>query len=689
MSPGAQPLVRITVLLALIGALTPPARAADAPAKAAGPLTIEEATARPVSWGLDLSPSGRYLAALRHEEEMDLIVVADLDNETSIPFVHPVPNGDVKWVGWTSDDRVLFAAQFWLDGAGSVVPVKQLKNRYALPFVRLFALDRDGQNLVMLFAGNGQALRTFNLGRVTAFLPDDPRHVVMPAWTDSFDLFKVDVYTGKSERLATGKVGTRLWFTDREGLPAFRIDVNVWGTVAYVYARKGAMTADPDDLEWEKIRTVRLSDEENKAKPDFYPLVSGPEPNTYYVAARPEGADTIGIYLYDFVAEKYLKTLASEPGVDIGSVLVDADSRAYLGVEYYTDRKIARLVDPKLKAHFAALDKYFGGEVDLYLYDFSDDQTAWLLYTEGPRDRGSWHVYRLKDKYVREVSHFYPATDPKRLGTKRVLRYKARDGMEIMGYLTVPPGQPAGAKPPLIMLPHGGPEARDDFGFDPLVQLLATRGYQVFQPNFRGSAGFGKRFLDAGRREWGGAMQDDLTDAFEYLVKNGYAERDRACIVGASYGGYAALAAATMTPDLYRCAVSIAGVSDLTRQLKFWRRKFSGDKEMLEYVKDRRGDPKADKAMLEARSPVSLAQAVKIPVLLIHGEDDGIVAPVQSEVMEKALRKAGKDVRLVTIEDAGHSPDRDARKLFYAPMLEFVEKHLPVKPAAAAQSPSP
>jgi dipeptidyl aminopeptidase/acylaminoacyl peptidase len=680
--------MRITTFLVFLCALALPARAADSPAKPLEPLTIEEATPKAVSWGLNLSPSGRYLAALRHEDKMDLIVVADLDNETAIPFVHPVPNGDVKWAGWASDDRLLFAAQFWLDGGGRIVPFDELKYRNASPVGRLFAIDRDGQNLVMLFAGNGPALRTINLTRVTDFLPNDPRHIVMPAWTSSFDLFKVDVYTGKSELIAEGTQGTRLWFTDRDGQPAFRLDVSWLGSLAYVYARKGPMPADPDDLEWEKIHTIRLRDEENRAAPDFYPLYPGPEPNSYYVAARPEGADTIGIYLYDFVAKQYLKTLASEPGVDIDIVLVDPDTRAYVGVEYYADRKVTRLVHPKLKAHFSALDKYFGGEVDLYVSDQAYDQSAWLLYTVGPRDRGSWHLYRLKDRDVREISHLFPVIDPKRLGTTRVLRYKARDGLEIMGYLTVPPAQPAGAKPPLIMLPHGGPEARDDYGFDPLVQLLVTRGYQVFRPNFRGSSGFGKRFLDAGAREWGGAMQNDLTDAFEYLVKSGHAERDRACIVGGSYGGYAALAAATMTPDLYRCAVSIAGVSDLLEQVYVWRRRLADDKETWANVKQRLGDPKADKAMLEARSPVRLATAVKVPVLLIHGEDDGVVPVEQSEMMDKALRKAGKDVRLVKLKDVGHSPDRDGWKLVYAPLLEFVEKHLPVTPPATTQ-PSP
>lgn len=215
--------------------------------------------------------------------------------------------------------------------------------------------------------------------------------------------------------------------------------------------------------------------------------------------------------------------------------------------------------------------------------------------------------------------------------------------------------------------------------------MLASRGYQVFQPNFRGSSGFGKRFADAGKRQWGGAMQDDLTDAFEFLVKTGVASRDRACIVGASYGGYAALAAATQTPELFRCAVSIAGISDLPKFLKFDRRRFRDDPAAWAYVRRQIGDPDDDETMLESHSPARRVSAVANPVLLIHGDDDGRVPVEQSELMDKALRKAGKDVRFVKLKDEGHNLGDEGWKLAYPAILEFLEKYLPV----AAVPPSP
>ncbi|MGH8481373.1 MAG: alpha/beta hydrolase family protein [Nevskiaceae bacterium] len=495
-------------------------------------------------------------------------------------------------------------------------------------------------------------------------------------------------YTGGSQRIARGVSGTYLWFTDRDGYPAFRVDGSYVRARAHIYARKGPGNVPEDELEWEKVDTINFRDEQNESAPDFYPLYAGPEPNTYYVSARPEGADTSGIYLYDFIARKYLKTLATEPGIDIQHMYVDGRTREFLGVTIHADRRIIRLADPKLQAHFNALDKYFG-EADVYLDGYDSTMENWLVYAVGPRDRGNWHVYRLKDRYVREVAHYRPAIDLKRLGTTRVVRYQARDGLEIMGYLTTPPMVAKGGKPPLIMLPHGGPEVRTHYQFDGLVQLLASRGYQVFQPNFRGSSGFGKRFADAGKRQWGGAMQDDLTDALAFLVESGRAARDQACILGASYGGYAALAGATLTPDLYRCAVSLAGISDLTKHLRADKRAMRGNSEGWEYVKRQIGDPDDDKAMLEARSPARLAAAVKIPVLLIHGERDARVLIEQSELMEKALRKAGKDLRLLRLEESGHAFDDDEQKVAYRAILEFLDEHLPTGIAAPPASPEP
>lgn len=250
--------------------------------------------------------------------------------------------------------------------------------------------------------------------------------------------------------------------------------------------------------------------------------------------------------------------------------------------------------------------------------------------------------------------------------------------MEITGYLTLPPN--AGAGPfPLVLLPHGGPEMRDLFTYDRDAQFLATRGYAVFRPNFRGSSGFGRAFAEAGYGEWGGRMQDDLTDAVAYLTASGLADPARVCIMGISYGGYAALAGAAFTPDTYRCAISIAGVSDLAEQARYVIRE--GDAEEADYIRRSIGDPRVDRDRLMARSPVAHASNIHIPVLLMHGDQDGIVQVEHSRRMARALRQAGADIRYVEVAGEGHPywSDKD-QTTFYAEVEAFLARNLPASP---------
>ena len=662
-----------------------PAAAPAAPEKITGPLTMAEAQTEPFSWSASLSPSGRYLAVARRKDQLDYLLIADLQDETVKPFTYPVPYGGVRWVTWVTDDRLLFAAEFLVSREGT--PSTLFRNHTGHDngnALRLIAIDRDGKNMAMLFAKNAEALNTVNLTHAS-LLRNDPKHVVAPAWENGrYSLFLVDIDTGASQVIAKGNPYTFRWFADLDGHPAFRLDRNLLDTVAQVYARKGPADAAPGDVDWDLITTYRLRDEDYKASPEFFPVGPGPDANTYYVSARPDGVDASEVYLYDFAAKKYLKTVAAEPGIDIEAVITGKNDGVFHGSMFYADHHVTRRVDPKDQATVDALQKYFGDEVDVYVEDYV--QGTWLIYTTGPRDPGSWHVYREKDKNVRELVRALPL-DPSRLGTGKVVHYKARDGLDIMGYLTLPPNAKPGVPPPLVMFPHGGPEDRDTAGFDPFVQLLASRGYAVFQPNFRGSSGFGKKFADAGKRHWGTAMQDDLTDGFEYLVKNGFAAHGRACIVGFSYGGYAALAAATQTPDLYRCAVSYAGISDLPEFLTYKKRARGAMSELWTYMKRQVGDPDTDEAMLVAHSPDRLAAAVTAPVLLLHGKEDKNVPREQSELMANALGKAGKQVELIEIENTHHIPAREGWQQIGNAVIAFLEKNLPVDaPAPVAAS---
>jgi dipeptidyl aminopeptidase/acylaminoacyl peptidase len=287
----------------------------------------------------------------------------------------------------------------------------------------------------------------------------------------------------------------------------------------------------------------------------------------------------------------------------------------------------------------------------------------------GPKDPGSHYFIDLKAGTIELASRSQPAIAAGELGDMRTVQYAAQDGTRLTGYLTLPPGR--GPKNlPLVVMPHGGPESRDWISFHGWAQVLANRGYAVFQPNFRGSGGFGRAFAEAGHRQWGRLMQSDVSDGVSALIKDGTADAGRICIVGASYGGYAALAGGALTPQVYKCVVSIAGVSDLVEMVDAVRRETGSDSLTYKYWVKRVGDPSTDSAQMRSVSPSEHAADFRAPVLLVHGKDDGIVPLKQSLTMERALKSAGKSVKLVEIPLEGHHFARASSRLTLFKELE-------------------
>jgi len=277
------------------------------------------------------------------------------------------------------------------------------------------------------------------------------------------------------------------------------------------------------------------------------------------------------------------------------------------------------------------------------------------------------------------IGYAYPDLNADLVGEMRAIRYAAGDGMEIPGYLTLPPGVTEPRDLPLVVLPHGGPAARDTMGFDWWAQGLASRGYAVLQPNFRGSAGLGDEHLEAGYGEWGLKMQTDLSDGVRYLAAEGIIDPQRVCIVGASYGGYAALAGPTLDPGVYRCAVSVAGVSDL-RTMVQWSAAQAGrrDSPVVRYWNRFMGAERLGDRSLDDRSPAFRAAEADAPILLLHGWDDTVVPYDQSRIMAEALERAGRPYELVRLDGEDHWLSREAtRQRMLNETVRFLETHNP------------
>ncbi|NBW10660.1 MAG: S9 family peptidase [Caulobacteraceae bacterium] len=311
------------------------------------------------------------------------------------------------------------------------------------------------------------------------------------------------------------------------------------------------------------------------------------------------------------------------------------------------------------------------------IVSWSDDLKTLVVRTEGPGDPGTYQIVDMTRRTAEIFGETYPLT-PEQVGAIRVVNYPAADGMRIPGYLTLPPGVTDPKNLPLVVLPHGGPQARDSLGFDWWAQAIASRGYAVLQPNYRGSDGLGQEHLEAGYGQWGLKMQTDLSDGARWLASEGIIDPKRVCIVGASYGGYAAMAGPTLDNGAYRCAVAVAGVSDLRAMVQWEADQGRRDSPTVQYWNRFMGADRLGDRSLDDRSPAMQAARSDAPILLLHGRDDTVVPFNQSQKLADALRAAGKHVEFVQLNGEDHWLSRaETRTRMLTETLRFLEAHNP------------
>lgn len=411
-------------------------------------------------------------------------------------------------------------------------------------------------------------------------------------------------------------------------------------------------------------------------------LKVGPEERVNVNAFSPDGK---GLYLTSSIGadtarlvERNLATgaetvLAADERSDLNQLFIHPTRHHVQAVSFNPAREEWKVLDPSVKADFEALSKLSSGDLSIRSRDLADGR--WIVSFN--RDDGSWQFYAWDRKAQKATFLFVtrPRLEGLTLARMQPVIIEARDGLKLRSYLSLPPGLPASGLP-MVLWVHGGPWSRDSWGFNSVVQWMANRGYAVLQVNFRGSEGFGKKYLHAGDREWGRKMQDDLTDAVGWAVKQGYADPKRVAIAGASYGGYAALAGATFTPDLYRCSVDMFGPSSIATLLRsvppYW-------KALLRIFAQRVGnvdDPK-DAELLRSASPLFAVDRIKIPMLIGQGQNDPRVKQQESEQIVAELEKSGGRVTYVLYSDEGHGFEQPQNRIdFYARMERFLGDEL-------------
>jgi dipeptidyl aminopeptidase/acylaminoacyl peptidase len=593
--------------------------------------------------GADLAPDGAHVAiAFRNDDQPgEVIGVIDVARLGQPDAVRRFSLGEkevvsIDWLKWATPSRLLVGISLT-----SRLPKMTTLTKGVPLGSRVYATNLDGSEPVVLFSNASNTQRYgYNLAQVVDIPASDPDHVIMPGWSGiAYDLFRVNIRTGTAMRIAEGKGGTFSWDTE-EGRPALRYDINARGTVVSVHGR------GKDQDEWQLLTTYK----HNVDKLDWKFAGDAPGAGKIYVRTRAADGDTDAIYQYDIGKKAIENLVASVTGFDMNDALTV--NGKYHGASYVGDRLTYVLADPQLQKHLNGIDAYFGKNANVAIESIDNAAAHLLLYVTGPTTPGDFYVYDVARTNLQFLMSARPWLQPERLSAMEARKSPMRDGSSITTYLTWPAG--ARTKLAAVVMPHGGPESRDSISLDLAAQSFAAQGWLVVQPNFRGSGGYGRAFAEAGYRQWALRMQDDVTDAVQDLIEQGIVDRSRIVIYGASYGGFAALAGAAVTPDLYRAAVSQAGVCDLVEMLKWVRYQDGVDSASYTHWVKSIGDPEADAAQLRTASPRQHADAIRIPILLVHGDSDSIVPIEQSQLMHKALKKAGKNVRLTTYKMEGH-----------------------------------
>ena len=643
-------------MLALVaGALTAPAglhAAAPPPLEAYGDLPAVEQMA--------MSPGGSGLAVIARIKGARQLLV--LDGERKIRAIMPVGEAKIRDLEWTDEGHVCvtlsrtdyigeaFTKSTMEFSYSAIVPVDGSKPRFV--FANLSA---------MIHAEFGRyGFRTVN-GRHLGFFGGVELKPSADRTGFEFDrgepaLFAVDVETMAVQRLAKAAEDghDRDWLIDGHGAVAAILDISHGSGNWTLMAGNGARLANGSDPGGH-VRLVALGRDGNSI-----------------VLSKREASDGENHWYEVPLAGGNLSEIV--PGIRIRRIYKDPESGRMIG--YLPDSGEAAgvpvLTDPALQDKLRKVYRAFPKR-EIAIEEFTPDIGRVLVHTSGNGDPGSWFQVDLAGRKADPVGDDRPLIAGDQVGTIRTVSYHAADGLEMSGILTLPPGKdPHGL--PVVMLPHGGPHAYDKAEFDWWAQALASRGYAVFQPNFRGSTDRDTAFMNAGNGEWGGKMQSDISDGLGELARQGIVDPKRACIVGASYGGYAALAGVTLQHGIYRCAVAVAPVSDLS-EMYYTDLSESADDPMLKRtLREMLGKQEG----LSAVSPRRHASSADAPVLLIHGKDDTVVPFRQSELMRSALLSAHKPVEMVVLKQEDHWLSRaETRKQMLEACVGFVIAHNP------------
>jgi len=620
--------------------------------------TPVEAFARmPLFSGVSISPDGKYMAVKHNREGRYTFLVFEIaGKKLKNTYAANLGKYEARWTRWASNTRFLVSIG-WATNRGGT-PVTE---------TRLLAMNFDGSRAKDMI----QSARGFYdlqiQDRVVSFLPNDPDYIIM-SYSDTDPRrpkpHRVDINTGKGRTIGTGsRPDITDWMSDRTG----QVRLGLGRTKEGIYI---VDASDSNGDNWQRIHSATVASGKN-----FFPVGFSPDPDILFVLSN-HGSGRNALYEYRISAQQFGRLLHSDPEVDVESVWINETTGRLRRATTYLNGAKHKWFDPISEVMYKKLNNTFPGKY-VSVREVSPDDKIWVSYVTSDTDPGQFVIFDRQSNSAISLGANYPELKGVRLSPMRPFNYRARDGLEIPAYLTLPPSVQSvetANRLPMVVMPHGGPAARDYLSFDPVVQFLANRGYAVLQMNFRGSGGYGAQFEVAGYGEWGGKMQDDVTDGAKYMIEQGIADPQRICIFGGSYGGYAALMGAVKTPDLYQCAVGWNGAYDLKKLMRDDLRYVNRGR--VGYWETSIGDF-SNTEFLESISPANRAGEIRIPILLTAAKDDRVVRSSQTDVMASALRRAKVTYDYIEVDNGGHGyRSTESRLEFMKALDDFLDEHL-------------
>ncbi len=599
-------------------------------------IPLEDFFKNPEKSSFNISPDGKYISYMAPYESRMNIFVQKAGSEKATRITSETDR-DIAGYYWANNSRILF-----------------LKDNGGDENFALYGVDMNGKNAKCLTCFEG--VRT----QIIDDLEDQPDFVIVGLNKRNpmvFDPYRLNINTGEMTMLAENPGNIQGWMTDHDGKLRIAMAI-VDGINTQLLYR---------DTETEEFRPLLTTSFKESMSPEFFTF-----DNKKLYATSNIGRDKSVAVVFDPATSTETEVLFENEDFDLSGLSYSRKRKVLTAASYVSWKRERHFFDDQTKNMFAELEKLLPG-YELSISSSDKAEEKFIVRTYSDKSLGAYYFYDLKKNTITKIQEVSPWIDENHMADIKPIQYRARDGKIIHGYLTLPKGVDA-KNLPVVVNPHGGPWARDNWGFNPEVQFLANRGFAVLQMNFRGSTGYGKAFWEASFKQWGLTMQNDITDGVYWLIEQGIADKDRVAIYGASYGGYATLQGLVVTPTLYAAAVDYVGVSNLFTFMQtippYW-------KPMLDMMYEMVGNPEKDKAQFEATSPALNAHRIMTPLFVAQGAKDPRVNIAESDQIVAAMKAKGVEVEYMVKDNEGHGFHNEENRFdFYRAMEKFLSAHL-------------